>query len=166
METPGLIGYAQEAMTVAISSALLARLQALAAASPQAEICGLLLGRAPDRVIDACPAANVAETPATRFELDPATLFAALRTERAGGPRVLGHYHSHPSGSPEPSPCDAAAADGGGALWLILAGGEARLWRAIAGGPRHGAFAPVTLVAEPVAETPATRHKGAVQDRG
>ncbi|WP_419825263.1 Mov34/MPN/PAD-1 family protein [Sphingomonas sp.] len=147
-------------MAVAISSAVLARLHALAAASPEAEICGLLLGAAPER-IDAAPAAvNVADAPATRFELDPATLFAALRGERAGRARVLGHYHSHPSGTPDPSPCDAASADGAGGLWLILAAGEARLWRAVAGGPLHGAFAPVTLVVEPVAETSATRQKG------
>jgi hypothetical protein len=35
---------------------------------------------------------------------------------------------------------DAAAA-AAGEIWLVVAGSEARLWRVVAGGPLHGAFA-------------------------
>ena len=50
----------------------------------------------------------------TGFAAAPAALFAALRAARAGGPAVIGHYHSHPSGQATPSAtdADAAAADG------------------------------------------------------
>ena len=129
-------------MTVTIASELLARLLADAAASPDREVCGLLLGT-DTRIAEARAAANVAADPARAFELDPPALFAALRAERAGGAGVIGHYHSHPVGPAAPSPRDAAAARGG--LWLILGGGEARLWRAVAGGAVLGAFEAVEL---------------------
>jgi proteasome lid subunit RPN8/RPN11 len=115
-------------MPVTIPAALLDRVLAEAAASPAQEICGLLLGDA-HRIDAIVPAANVAADPACWFEIDPAILFAALRAERAGGPRVIGHYHSHPNGSAVPSPRDAAAAEPG-KLWLIVGGGIARMWLA------------------------------------
>jgi proteasome lid subunit RPN8/RPN11 len=117
-------------MSVSISSGLLAALIAAADASPDAEVCGLLLGR-PDGIDSARACANVATDPARTFEIDPAALFAAHRSARGGGPAVVGHYHSHPSGVPVPSPRDAAQAMGDGALWLILGGGGARLWRSV-----------------------------------
>lgn len=113
---------------MAISSELLGRILAHAGAEPEREVCGLLLGTH-DRITAATPAVNVAACPATRFELDPAALIAAHRAARIGGPAVLGHYHSHPSGRAEPSAHDRAMATGD-ALWLIVAGGEARLFRA------------------------------------
>lgn len=123
-----------------IGAALLDEIVARAAASPGAEICGLLFG-APGRIEAASPARNVAADPARAFEVDPAALFAALRAERAGGPRLAGHYHSHPNGSPVPSPRDLAAAEPG-RLWLIVGAGAARLWRA-----GEGTFVEVTLAA-------------------
>lgn len=98
-----------------------------AAASPQREVCGLLLGT-PDRIEAAQPTENVAPQPEHAFEIHPAALIAAYRAERAGGARVLGNYHSHPSGSAEPSARDAACAQPG-SLWLIAAAESARLWR-------------------------------------
>ena len=126
-------------MGVHISRSLLDPILAEAAASPD-EICGLLLGTA-DEIREARAAVNVHPDPARFFEVDPAILFAAIRAARDGGPAVVGHYHSHPSGRAEPSPRDAAAAPGDGALWLIVAGGKARLWRNVA----DGAFEPVPL---------------------
>ena len=117
-------------MSVTISSELLAGLLAAADASPDAEICGLLLGT-PDHVAEIEPCANVAPDPARAFEIDPRALFAAHRRARGGGHAVIGHYHSHPSGQPIPSPRDAAQAMGDGALWLILGGGTARAWRSV-----------------------------------
>lgn len=109
-------------------------LDAAASASEQ-EICGLLFGTE-GRIDRAEPAANVAEHPTDTFEIDPRALFAALRAERAGGDKMIGHYHSHPNGSAEPSPRDLAAAEPG-KLWLILGGGAARAWIVENGGFRE-----------------------------
>ena len=117
-------------MSVTISSELLGRLLAEAEGSPDAEICGLLFGAA-GRVEAAEACANVAANPARAFEIDPKALFAAHRRARGGGLAVIGHYHSHPSGSPVPSPRDAAQAMGDGAVWVIVGGGEARAWRSV-----------------------------------
>ncbi|SFO16466.1 M67 family metallopeptidase [Sphingomonas sp. OK281] len=117
-------------MSVTISSGLLRLLVAQAAASPNAEVCGLLFGAA--GLIESAEAcANVAANPAQAFEIDPAALFTAYRRVRGGGLAVIGHYHSHPSGVPVPSPRDAAQAMGDGAVWMILGGGEARAWRSV-----------------------------------
>ena len=115
-------------MIVGISRSLLEQIVALAA-SDRHEVCGLLLG-AQDRIEAIIPAANVAANPASHFELDPAALIAAHRAARSGGPAIIGHYHSHPSGVAAPSVTDAACATPDGSLWLIVGGGEATLWRA------------------------------------
>ena len=130
-------------MGYGISSTLLTRLLTEAKNSPQAEICGLLFGT--EAVIEAAESClNVAPDPARAFEIDPAALFAAYRRARGGGARVIGHYHSHPSGEAVPSTRDAAQAMGDGALWLILTAREAGLWRTV----RMGAFEAVVLRAE------------------
>jgi proteasome lid subunit RPN8/RPN11 len=149
-------------MSVRISSLLLARLRAEADASPDREVCGLLFG-SEGGIDEALPTPNVSAHLADSFEIDPAALFAALRAERAGGPRVIGHYHSHPTGAARPSPRDAAAVGEVGRLWLILGGGEVTLWRAIPGGPVEGAFEAVCLETEgeAVALADVSRHKGA-----
>jgi proteasome lid subunit RPN8/RPN11 len=103
-----------------------------ARATPQ-EACGLLLGHGL-RIERAQPARNVHATPLTHFEIDPQALIDAHRAARAGGPQVLGYYHSHPSGPAEPSAADRAQAAGDGKVWAIVAGGEARFWRDTADG--------------------------------
>lgn len=130
-------------MATVIASELLEEILDRAGAELEVEVCGLLLGR-PGEISAIRPAANVAPEPAAAFELDPTVLLAAHREARAGGAAILGHYHSHPGGEPQPSSCDAAAAEGG-ELWLVVAGGQARLWRATSNGPLHGAF-----IAEPL----------------
>ncbi|HEX8556121.1 MAG TPA: M67 family metallopeptidase, partial [Sphingomonas sp.] len=114
------------------------------------EICGLLFGT-PDVIAAAHPCRNFATDPRARFEIDPAPLLAAHRAARAGGARVIGHYHSHPSGAPTPSLTDAACAAPDGSLWLIAASGEVRAWRAVPHGALHGRFDPVALhvIADP-----------------
>lgn len=129
-------------MGVTISSGLIARLVASAAASPHAEICGLLFG-APERIDAAEACCNVAADPARTFEIDPVALFAAHRRARGGGAPVIGHYHSHPTGVAVPSARDAAQAMGDGAIWVILTGEGARAWRSVA----VGAFVEEELVA-------------------
>lgn len=122
-------------MDVRISRTLLEEIL-LAAAGQRQEICGLLFGE--ERRIDAIlPGANIAADPTRHFELDPAMLLRAHRAARGGGPKVIGHYHSHPSGQPVPSATDAACATADGSLWLIVGDGAARLWRAMRGEGGH-----------------------------
>lgn len=128
-------------MAVEISSTLLARLLNEARLSPTREICGLLFGSA-DRIVGAQSCPNVAPDPRRHFEIDPAALFAAHRVARNGGPSVIGHYHSHPSGAAAPSARDAEGAMGDDALWLIVTASEARLWRTNA----PGAFVAIDYV--------------------
>ena len=106
------------------------QLLALAAASPDREVCGLLFGD--DREISAItPAINVAARPADSFEIDPATLIAAHKAMRAGGPTLIGCYHSHPNGVAVPSARDEEAMAALGWIWLIIAGHDMVLWRLI-----------------------------------
>lgn len=135
------------ASVVAMSSALAARLLAEAAASSDAEVCGLLLGT-PGRIEAATACRNVAADPARRFEIDPAALLAAHRAARAGGAAVIGCHHSHPSGRPVPSARDGEDAAPDGSVWLIAAGGELLAWRAVADGRVAGRFDPLTIVVD------------------
>ncbi|MEJ7927628.1 M67 family metallopeptidase [Sphingobium sp. AN641] len=120
-------------MTVHISRSLLDRIRGQAAAQPT-EICGLLLGCG-DRIDAILPAGNVAPDPARHFELDPAVLIGAHRAARQGGPAIVGHYHSHPSGVAVPSALDAASAAPDEGIWMIVAAQDVRIWRA---GPGEG----------------------------
>ena len=107
----------------------LERIVALAATEPMREVCGLLLGEG-NRIDDIATAANVAADSSSTFEVDPAVQFAAIRAARAGGPAVVGCYHSHPSGSTAPSDCDRAMIGRVGELWFITDGVSVRGWRA------------------------------------
>lgn len=113
-------------MALRISSKLHQELLRLATASPKAEVCGLLIGDAEiDRIV---PAKNVAPDPTLNFEIDPVTLFAAIRAERTGQGRLLGYYHSHPNGRPTPSCRDAELAVADGKVWIIIGGSEITAW--------------------------------------
>jgi proteasome lid subunit RPN8/RPN11 len=131
-------------MTLEIATGMAQAIRAAAAASPDREICGLLLGEG-TRVTALLPTTNVAADPATTFEIDPRALLTAYRAARAGGPAVLGHYHSHPRGPVRPSGADAAASHGDGALWIIANGDTIGCWRAEPVGPVAGRFVPVAL---------------------
>ncbi len=113
-------------------------LLAEAAARHPDECCGLLLGDA-QAITAIQPAANVHPTPQTHFEIDPASLIAAYRAERSGGPQIAGYYHSHPGGCPEPSATDQAMAARDGKIWAIVGECEVGMWRDAAGG-----FAPLS----------------------
>ncbi|MBW6522319.1 Mov34/MPN/PAD-1 family protein [Sphingomonas sp. RHCKR47] len=134
-------------MSVDISITDRQRILDHAGSSPD-EICGLLLGEG-DRIVAVQSCANVSAAPATRFELDPAALIAAWRAARRGGPRVIGHYHSHPSGDPRPSATDAAEAAADGAIWIIVGDDVMTAWRAVEHGAVHGRFDPVAIAIVP-----------------
>ena len=120
-------------MEIGVTSGVMATLLQEAAGAGSLECCGLLLGRG-GTVNTAQPAANVHPDPADHFEIDPAALIATHRAARAGGPQVLGYYHSHPNGRAEPSTTDRAQASGDRRIWAIVAAGAVTWWRDAPGG--------------------------------
>jgi proteasome lid subunit RPN8/RPN11 len=100
---------------VILSPGLRAQLLAEARAAHPHECCGLLEGDG-ERITALHPARNLATTPG-RFEIDPAEQFRLKREGR----KIVGCYHSHPDGTPEPSPRDAEGASEAGFVWLIAA---------------------------------------------
>ena len=116
-------------MKTRISRTVLDAIRNHAAAEPDREVCGLLFG-SEARIDGVMAAENVADDPTRHFEIDPAALFAAIRAERAGGPKIAGYYHSHPGGKATPSRTDRASAAPDGKLWLIVANDAVTGWRA------------------------------------
>ena len=104
------------------------QLLAEATAAHPREACGLLLGRG-DRIDEVRPCANVHPHREGFFEIDPLALIAAHRAAREGGPQIIGYYHSHPEGPPEPSATDRANATGDGRVWAIVGKGKVGWWR-------------------------------------
>ena len=129
-------------MRLEISRSAVDAIVAEAASRADREVCGLLLGHGM-RVERVVPCRNVAPDPFVTFEIDQAALISAHRKAREGGPAVIGHYHSHPSGSLMPSRRDAEAAAGDGTIWAIAARGALSWWRAVRDGPTEGALEPI-----------------------
>ena len=92
------------------------------------ECCGLLLG-INGEITEIRPTANVHPDPARFFEIDPQALIDAHRSARGDGPEIVGYYHSHPVGAPEPSATDRAQATGDGRVWAIVGEGRVAFWR-------------------------------------
>ena len=115
-------------MTIEVTSGVLATLRAEAHRAAPLECCGLLLGQ-DDRIESAQPAANVADDPAIRFEIDPVALLSAHKAARGGGPQLIGYYHSHPTGHPLPSATDCEHSTGDSRIWAIVARDEVAFFR-------------------------------------
>lgn len=120
-------------MKLAIASGVVEAVLAHACAEHPREACGLLTG-VPGVVTRAIAAPNVAAHPEAGFEIDPATLLRVHREARGAGEAVLGHFHSHPNGSAEPSRTDAARAVQDGQIWLIAANDALSAWSMTAAG--------------------------------
>ena len=102
-------------------------MRAAAAAAHPREACGILLGT-DGSIAEARETANVHPAPHTHFEIDPQALIDAHRAARAGGPQVIGYFHSHPAGPPAPSATDRASAAGDRRVWAIVAEGDVKFW--------------------------------------
>ena len=87
--------------------------------NPNEECCGLLAGRH-GAIAQAFPAQNVAEHPATAYEIAPKELFRIMREIRDAGLELVGIYHSHPNGENQPSPRDVERAYYPDAAYFIL----------------------------------------------
>ena len=86
------------------------------------ECCGLLIGTS-ELIEQSAPARNLRASP-TRYLVDPADHFAALRRARARGWEVVGAYHSHPHGAPVPSPTDVREATYREFVYVIVSSGR------------------------------------------
>jgi proteasome lid subunit RPN8/RPN11 len=91
---------------VKIRQDVIARIVAHAVEDLPNECCGLLIGNS-EIVEDAVRARNIKRS-RTKFQVEPADHFAAIRKARASGLAVIGAYHSHPSGPSGPSDTDRA----------------------------------------------------------
>jgi proteasome lid subunit RPN8/RPN11 len=121
------------------------------------EACGILAGTRTEgeptddpthHVETHHPAENVAETPRTRYEIDPREQLELMEAIEESGREVVGFYHSHPRGPAGPSATDAAQATWPSRSYLIVsleADGEATLgsWRWTG-----EAFVPESVVSE------------------
>lgn len=98
------------------------------------EGCGFLIGPEPGQVTEAWTAINQHEgDKGSRFMIDPAHLIVVQRKLEKGDDDLVGFFHSHPGGPPEPSETDLENA-WPGYLYLIQDGrdgdpGEVRGWR-------------------------------------
>ena len=88
------------------------------------EVCGVLAGTydpEKSRVETVHETENVAETPRTRYRIDPEEQFEILERIEDEDREVVGFYHSHPSGPPRPSTTDADQATWTGYSYVIVA---------------------------------------------
>lgn len=76
----------------------------LRAALPN-EGVGLWAGKR-DQVVQVWPLENIHAAPHLRYEADPKALIEALRALEVGGLELVAIYHSHPTGSAQPSETD------------------------------------------------------------
>ena len=110
-----------------LPAALQAYLKALAAAPN--EQCGLMIGG--EEVDQLLLSENLAKYPARAFEIDPALRLRVQRAAREEGRQVLGIFHTHPSGSVQPSVHDHESAGGEpGLIWAIATKECVALYRA------------------------------------
>jgi len=87
--------------------------------SADKEVCGLLGGK-DGVVVSHYKIANVAETPANRFALDPTQQIAATKKMRDRDEHLFAIYHSHPTAAATPSDRDYDEIGYDNALYLII----------------------------------------------
>jgi desampylase len=111
------------------------------------ECCGLMLGQGAN-VHELLLSDNVSPQSRTHFEIDPAILIAAEKAARAGGPAILGYFHSHPNGRAQPSATDAEMAAADGRYWLVVTDEMVTAWQAVPDGSLNERFNPVFLIVD------------------
>ena len=141
---------------IRIGAGIIAEIESSAVAAKPNEVCGFLVGAATatgTEVTRLVPSPNIAPEPETRFEIDPAIYFGLRRRLSESGETIVGIYHSHPAGPPEPSSEDLAAANEPDWIWLICGHSEDnrletrafQMCISVAGGPAND-FRPLDMV--------------------
>lgn len=149
-------GFSDAPSIVILCPADLLLIEAAARAALPRESCGFLIGRtAPngeERKGGGISVERIVETPNgaqtnDRFEIDPQAHFALMREIGDGPERIIGHFHSHPNGRPDPSETDLSMAWDPEMVWLITAvktGGHCTT-AAFRPQPRQTGFTPLSL---------------------
>ena len=140
-------------MTVRIDPTVLRQIEGYALEQFPEEACGLLVGRrdANDVVISAARVSkNLAADPCAGFEVDTGLRIRLQRELRGSDAAVVGVFHSHPSGDPEPSATDRTSIWEPDLIWLITAVsagavGESRVF-AVDSGNTAAAFRRMAMV--------------------
>lgn len=108
---------------IRIDAAALAAIEAAARRAYPDEACGLLVGTETHitRAVETANLAGGRGRGRDRFEVDARVHLRLQRELRGSGAAVLGVFHSHPGGRPEPSATDKSEAAYPGWIWLITA---------------------------------------------
>jgi proteasome lid subunit RPN8/RPN11 len=131
-------------MDLVVPSAVLDRILGQARAEAPRECCGLLLGR--PGVVEREYVARNLDNSETRFTVDPADHFAAMREARAAGLAVIGAYHSHPTRQAVPSETDRREAADHDFVHLIVGLDTTEAFEVRAFWCANGNFIPLTIV--------------------
>lgn len=132
-----------------VSKAVLERTLAHLEAELPNEGVGLWAGRG-NRVSQVIPLPNVHPEPRVAYQAEPAALIKAIQELEEGGLELLAIYHSHPTGSAQPSPSDQQQA-----YWRVpyvifaLQAGQVRAYKLPEGEE-------VNMVVEEIPPTPLT----------
>ncbi len=110
-------------LPVAEREALRARIVEADGSSGAHECCGLLIGSVDSegvvRVVDWTFASNVARHPTDSFLVEADHLMRAERQAREANLALVGAWHTHPSGSTEPSAQDRRGLPEGWLGWVL-----------------------------------------------
>ena len=115
------------------------------------ECAGLLIGR-PGQILEAVPVDNCAADTLRQYEIPPSEYLAQVkrcrRISEAQGENfaVIGSYHSHPRGGPEPSETDRTQAFGDFIIVIVGLGHEGGGMEIRAHSLVEGALVPLSLV--------------------
>jgi len=97
-----------------------------AAKNGELEVCGLLVLNG--EFLDLVPTRNAERRPG-KFNFFASDLRRVSSAASVLGYQLVGSYHSHPLGLPEPSPADLAHAQGNSFMLILdCFGSEAKLW--------------------------------------
>lgn len=104
-------------MSPGVEPSVLRAMEAHAREAAPQEAVGAVLGTA-ERAVRYAPLQNRSGTPGVAFSVDPLELVRVDGAARDQGLRVLGLFHSHPGGRPEPSGIDRDQSWPGFACWI------------------------------------------------
>lgn len=112
--------------TIVVPAAIRDRIRERAHEGRPEEICGVLGGEydpgpgGRSHVHSQYPTTNVADSPHTRYRIDPEEQLAVFERLEDRGEDIVGFYHSHPRGPARPSETDAARATWPDRSYLIV----------------------------------------------